>query len=120
MSKFDIEFREVIRVTFLEPGKTEKYFITEDPTDWRKSFYQPVDLNDLAEMIGRAYKFESEYYDKKNSGFSRFLEGFGEFNRKGGSDVAVNTMEVNEMGEIQVEITEEEDVEFVSEVDCAY
>jgi hypothetical protein len=113
--KFDIEFREVIQVNFLEPEKTEKYFITEDPTNWRKSFYQPVDLQDLSELIGRAFKFESEYFDKERKGFTKFLEGFGEFNRQAGGDISENVFEVDQMGKIQIEITDEEDVEFVTE-----
>lgn len=114
---WNVEFTEKLQVNFLHPCKTEKFFITEDPTDWQASFHPLSDIQDLSEMVARLFQLSSPYYDMERGGTTRFLEGFGEFNKPPWGGWYESCHGNRESGKIQVRVLNEWDVQFCTRSD---
>ncbi|WP_348826496.1 hypothetical protein [Halomonas sp. RT37] len=75
---FNIDFEMKVRVEFSDEPKSKAFFIDGD---WKESFYDLVDLEDLASSIASGFVHETPTFQPEHRTFGFFLEGYGLFLR---------------------------------------
>ena len=99
MKKFNVELTAECNVYFSEPEKAIEYFINGD---WRKSFFDFDDLEDLAGFLAKAIISE---------GYS--IEGFSDFRFNTGNKKYESIYK--EYGIISIEVETDLDIDCVTE-----
>lgn len=108
--KFEVEFNMEMEVEFKDPEKAKKFFIN---SEWSNFFWSVSDLEELVEYICTGFHNESEYYDIDCKSMVRTVEGFGVFVKNAGIYTASCE---KEFGDIIIKITNDLDVEYVTEL----
>lgn len=69
-----VDFEMQIHVSFGDEEAAKAYFIDGD---WRNSFWDICDLDELAEILAYHFHMQPEYWDSERVAICRSPEGFG-------------------------------------------
>jgi hypothetical protein len=76
MSEFRTSFEMEIDVSFADPEKAKAYFIDGE---WKDSFWEIDDMEELAKYIAHSFHVEGDRYDAERKAIVRSAEGFGDY-----------------------------------------
>lgn len=114
MATYNVDFEMQYRVEIENSEAVKAYFIDGD---WKESFWELDDIEDFCRSLTTAFDRHPEYFDKELGGSSRFVEGFGLFNKP----VRSNAYHLTERftkdigSRISVRVTDELEPVFVTE-----
>ena len=98
MTKFRTEFDMQIDVQFVDPEKSKAFFIDGD---WKNSFWEFEELNEVAADIAHSFNLEDSQWNPRFKKICKFIEGYGTFVKEG--DVYITTnLGTEEAGEIRI------------------
>ncbi|MBL0523181.1 hypothetical protein JD523_20195 [Aeromonas enteropelogenes] len=102
--KFEVELIAQISVEFADPDKSHAYFVDGD---WKETFWDVDDLDDLARDIGH------NFMNATAGGMTRkvYLEGFGDLISNGNGQWISCQEATEEYGQITVQVTRQLEVD---------
>jgi hypothetical protein len=109
MKKFECTLEAKIEVKFSDESKVEAFFIDGD---WKKSFYDLGDMEELASHLVYAFDQTPEEWSDRGCS-SKFIEGFGAFYEVSRGTWIITSKET---GDIIIEEIEDLYVSWVDEV----
>lgn len=113
--KFECEFKAICEVEFLTPEKTLDYFLN---SDWKDCFFTFDELSEVAEHLSYQvlkFSFDMLEFDGEYQP-CYYPEGFPPFLVLDDNEPNTFTAKDNEMGDIQIRVTQELEHDYTSEM----
>jgi hypothetical protein len=105
---FRTELKCEIDIEFIDPEKSEAYFIG---SDWENVFYSFHDLQGLAEHLLFDFHHEGDSYNTTHCAMVRSIEGFGIYVKQKDKSYQLTDEVAEEIGQIIIRYEQELDVE---------